>query len=265
MPVLGHGVKFWEHFQAADTQAFLLQPGGQSQRREFLLGQRSQVDFLPLTKTGKEIRRRAVQSRAGRLGQFFWRLDSIAPPLEYCGWHGSWHPRICRSHSGPRTGNLRPGPVRPGIRRFLRTYQNSVSDDLISFLLQGKKRKPRTFSSMSPACACWLFSVVRSKLRNSSRISPRMADSRASCSWALHTIRHTASVRCPAGMELRIRQASRCWGDVREKERLSRRLSAMADTPRHLPHKALISFGIQGYVIQDKRAAQAVCGRKVAL
>ena len=137
MPVLGHGVKFWEHFQAADTQAFLLQPGGQSQRREFLLGQRSQVDFLPLTKTGKEIRRRAVQSRAGRLGQFFWRLDSIAPPLEYCGWHGSWHPRICRSHSGPRTGNLRPGPVRPGIRRFLRTYQNSVSDDLISFLLQG--------------------------------------------------------------------------------------------------------------------------------
>ena len=140
MPVLGHGVKFWEHFQAADTQAFLLQPGGQSQRREFLLGQRSQVDFLPLTKTGKEIRRRAVQSRAGRLGQFFWRLDSIAPPLEYCGWHGSWHPRICRSHSGPRTGNLRPGPVRPGIRRFLRTYQNSVSDDLISFLLQGKKK-----------------------------------------------------------------------------------------------------------------------------
>ncbi len=62
-----------------------------------------------------------------------------------------------------------------------------------------------------------------------------------------------------------IRQASRCWGDVREKERLSRRLSAMADTPRHLPHKALISFSVQGYVIQDKRAAQAVCGRKVAL
>ena len=127
------------------------------------------------------------------------------------------------------------------------------------------RRKPRPFSSMSPACACWLFSVVRSKLRNSSRISPRMADRRASCSWALHTIRHTASVRCPAGMELRMCHASRCWGDVREKERLSRRLPAIADTPRHLPHKALISFSVQGYVIQDKRAAQAVCGRKVAL
>lgn len=59
--------------------------------------------------------------------------------------------------------------------------------------------------------------------------------------------------------------ALRCWGDVREKERLSRRLPAIADTPRHLPHKALISFSVQGYVIQDKRAAQAVCGRKVAL
>ncbi len=45
--------------------------------------------------------------------------------------------------------------------------------------------------------------------------------------------------------------ASRCWGDVREKERLSRRLPAIADTPRHLPHKALISFSVQGYVIQD--------------
>ena len=31
----------------------------------------------------------------------------------------------------------------------------------------------------------------------------------------------------------------------------------MADTPRHLPHKALIPFGVQGYVVQDKRAAQA--------
>lgn len=63
---------------------------------------------------------------------------------------------------------------------------------------------------------------------------------------------------------LRMCHASRCWGDVREKERLSRRLPAIADTPRHLPHKALISFSVQGYVIQDKRAAQAVCGRKVA-
>ena len=58
--------------------------------------------------------------------------------------------------------------------------------------------------------------------------------------------------------------ASRCWGDVREKERLSRRLPAIADTPRHLPHKSLISFSVQGYVIQDKRAAQAVCGRNMA-
>ena len=41
---------------------------------------------------------------------------------------------------GRRTGNLQLGPVRPGSRRSRRTYQNSVSGDLISFLLQGKKK-----------------------------------------------------------------------------------------------------------------------------
>ena len=33
-----------------------------------------------------------------------------------------------------------PIPVRLGIRRSRQTYQNSVSGDLISFLLQGKKK-----------------------------------------------------------------------------------------------------------------------------
>ncbi len=87
------------------------------------------------------------------------------PPLGCRGWRGSWRRRTCRSRNGRRTGNLRFGPVRPGSRRSRRTYQNSVSGDLISFLLQGR-RKPRTFSSMSPACACRLFSVVRSKWRS---------------------------------------------------------------------------------------------------
>lgn len=157
-------------------------------------------------------------------------------------------------------GRSRRGPLSPRRAPSIKIAYQVISSPSCC----RARRKPRTFSSMSPACACRLFSVVRSKWRSSSRISPRMADNRASCSWALQTILHTVSVRCPTGMELRMRQASRCWGDVREKERLSRRLSAMADTPRHLPHKALIPFGVQGYVVQDKRAAQAVCGRKVA-
>ena len=89
---------------------------------------------------GRGIPRTGGRSRAGRLGRFFWRRDSIVPPLGCRGWRGSWRRRTCRSRNGRRTGNLQLGPVRPGSRRSRRTYQNSVSGDLISFLLQGKKK-----------------------------------------------------------------------------------------------------------------------------
>ena len=126
--------------QAEDTQVVWLEPGGQSQRRECLW--HLQIPFFGqrLKMPGRGIPRTGGRSRAGRWGRFFLHLDSIAPPFEYHGWHGNWRQHICRSHSGPRTGNLRPDPVRLGIRRSRRTYQNSVSGDLVSFLLQGKKK-----------------------------------------------------------------------------------------------------------------------------
>ena len=92
-----------------------------------------------------------------------------------------------------------------------------------------------------------------------------MADSSASCSWALHTILHTASVRCPAGMERRMLHASLCWGEAREKERFSRRFSATLFPSRHLAREALIALGVQAYIVQNKRPAQALCGRHMAL
>ena len=96
--LLGHGPAGAERFQAADTQAVLLQPAGQSQRRELLGGHQTQVDALRLTSFDKEIRHRAGRRGAGR-----------------------------RSRSGRRTGSLQPGPNLPGSRRCPRTYQNNGS------------------------------------------------------------------------------------------------------------------------------------------
>ena len=50
-----------------------------------------------------------------------------------------------------------------------------------------------------------------------------------------------------------------------EKDRLIRLLSAIRRAPRQLPHKPFIPFGVQGYVIEDERPAQGVCGRDTAL
>ena len=82
------------------------------------------------------------------------------------------------------------------------------------------------------------------------------------------TIRHTASVRCPSGMARRMCHASRCWGEAREKERFSRRFSAILSapfSPRHLGREALVAPGVQAYVIQDKRPEKALHGPAVPL
>ena len=50
-----------------------------------------------------------------------------------------------------------------------------------------------------------------------------------------------------------------------EKERFSRRFSAMARTSQQLPGEVFITFGVQAYVVQDYRAAQAVCGPDMAV
>lgn len=170
----------------------------------------------------------------------------------------SWRQRICRSHSGPRT-EPPIGSSPPGIRRSRRTYQNSVSGDLISFLLQAR-RKPR-HSHPCPRSVPAGFFCCQIQMAQFLPDQPRMADSRASCSWALQTILHTASVRRPAGMELRMRPASRCWGD--RKERLSRRYPPWP-TPATSAPQGAHTLWRSGIRRPDKRAAQAVCGRKVA-
>ena len=71
MPVPGRGVKFWEHFQAANTQAFGLQPALRSQRRERLWGQRIPIYALMLTTIDTENRRREGRSLAFRRGRFW--------------------------------------------------------------------------------------------------------------------------------------------------------------------------------------------------
>ena len=170
-PVPGRGVKFGEHFQAANTQASLLQPVGQSQRRERLWGQQSPIYALMLTTIDTENRRKAGRNPAFRRGRFLWRLDSTLPPSQYRAWLGSWRRRICRFHNGRHTGIRPRGSARPGSRRSPRTYQNNESDSSPPPLFCSASRKPRTFSSTSPACGCTGFSVAKtnSTPRSSSR------------------------------------------------------------------------------------------------
>ncbi len=76
-------------------------------------------------------------------------------------------------------------------------------------------------------------------------------------SWARHTAWHTASVRWPAGMADRMAHASRWSGEAMESERFSRRLS-ITISPRQLLSKPFVALGVQTYIVQDQRAAEAI-------
>lgn len=159
-----------------------------------------------------------------------------------------------------RTGQ--PGPETADPREHIKIADQVISPSSCC----RASRKPRTFSSTSPACgrSDFSFSATNSMLCSSSRTIPRMLSNSVSRLRLSQIIRHTVSVRCPAGMARRMFHASRWWGAARLRERLSLRFSVICTTGQHLPRKPFIPFGVQTYIIQEQRPAQALRGGNVA-
>ena len=134
----------------------MLEPIGQSQRREFLWRRQSPVCGQPEKMPGRGILRRAGRSPAGLRGQFGLRPDSIVPPFPVRRLLGSWHWRICRSRSVLHTGNRPRGSARSGNRQCRRTYQNIGSGHVISFL-QGKQKAEDAFIYIPGSAAILRF------------------------------------------------------------------------------------------------------------
>ena len=105
-------------------QAFALQPAGQAQRKACLLGQRNLPDVLQQKKIGREILRRAGQTRAAAPVQRFGYLRSTTLPSCQTV-RGSSAQRFCPARSVPRIQNLRLLSVPPGNRQCRRTYREN--------------------------------------------------------------------------------------------------------------------------------------------